>query len=1040
MPNLKKTKKDETFKEVFKDKYLVIFMAIVLVVAINHLVFSYLLINRDQAKAFSSSYMANFFTTLGDQSIVAGSTDVKLAQFFMTESMGNDALACNYDLTGNPCVTFIDGDGTATTTPGIQDDPITYLTDLEVNGNFGATFFQPADGICTDSSDPTIALVTCLYFDTTDGTACTDGSTADAYILGTGCASGSDSLVPSTFNIGVPIWQHYENPLGTSGAYDSGEDIFVWRIEEDIELGWGSASLYGSGYPNQWQGDTPGTWIGAGDPGGEGYIDWDGNDNVFQGNTGTPKEPVIIDLDSDQFYTDGPDTLLDADGSDTGVGTVGIDDDNILAGTSLTGLAVPDGICSNGGGQGGVGQMIIYQDGNGDCVPGNGGTDTLIRDDTTTGLPAMVIGLGTFPYTFIPAVGSIYYYDNNPTNGAYDLGASAAATESLWAELQGINEWHGNIEGPFSMEADGTGSIVGNGVGPNIDDDPVSRGAPLTYLQTTDFICVAIKASGAGFEDIYFDGSGIPGECIPSNGGVDIILMDVSANGLIAPGTFDGTWASAAGTLAYFEHIGGAGYDFDFGGVGAPFTESLWIEFGGNGTYTGAADTNIFSINVGLEVAGDNLEDLSSDPGPGGQPLIYTDPDASGTLTATDTVLEDIGNLQTGPGGVPNGIIDRVGDMLDRIVLQNAGTADFTDMTNLRLYVDIWWWGGDGQCDTSDNLVGDFVSDGTLINVVTNFTQQSIGAYAKACIIGDIPVTATGGNTIQLKIPALSDLNTNGRYDTGDLGWFNYSANDGPVGGDVLAPDTFTIAGVTSEGGIRVTEDMKIGDLPTLGGDGKPVTPGQPSLPGDLQVGDLIKSASSNSVFVVTSEGKRNIFPSEAVFYSYLTGFDNIKAVSDNIISQLSIGRNITMRPGTNLIKLQTNPAVYAVEPGGVIRMIEDEAMATSFYGTNWAQKVVDVSDAYWPDYIEGDPLEITMYPTGTILRYLGSGDVWYIDEGIARLVSQQVFEANNYQEKYVVSNVIKNDYDYDIGEALEIMDMFEVKIMMNAFYRNFFK
>ncbi len=228
-----------------------------------------------------------------------------------------------------------------------------------------------------------------------------------------------------------------------------------------------------------------------------------------------------------------------------------------------------------------------------------------------------------------------------------------------------------------------------------------------------------------------------------------------------------------------------------------------------------------------------------------------------------------------------------------------------------------------------------------------------------------------------------------------------------------------------SGGGIVVTEDM-LADPESDTESKEPVVLDEISLPGDLQIGNVIKSASSNSVFVITSEGKRNVFSHENVFYSYFTSFENIIEVSDDIISQLPIGKNITMRPGTNMIKLQTNPSVYAVEPGGVLRMLENEAMAVLFYGENWAQRVVDVSDAFWPDYIEGDPLETAIYSTGTILRYLGNGDVWYIEEGIARLVSSEIYEINNYQEKYVVSNVMKIDFNYAPGEDLEVMHMFK--------------
>jgi hypothetical protein len=57
------------------------------------------------------------------------------------------------------------------------------------------------------------------------------------------------------------------------------------------------------------------------------------------------------------------------------------------------------------------------------------------------------------------------------------------------------------------------------------------------------------------------------------------------------------------------------------------------------------------------------------------------------------------------------------------------------------------------------------------------------------------------------------------------------------------------------------------------------------------------------------------------------------------------------------MVKINTDPKVYAVERGGLLRWIQSGETAAALYGTAWNKKIDDVSDAFFINYTIGDPV-----------------------------------------------------------------------------------
>ncbi|MSR85359.1 hypothetical protein EXS71_02905 [Candidatus Uhrbacteria bacterium] len=117
--------------------------------------------------------------------------------------------------------------------------------------------------------------------------------------------------------------------------------------------------------------------------------------------------------------------------------------------------------------------------------------------------------------------------------------------------------------------------------------------------------------------------------------------------------------------------------------------------------------------------------------------------------------------------------------------------------------------------------------------------------------------------------------------------------------------------------------------------------------------GSLIKG-SNNSVYYVGADGKRYAFPNDKVFFSWVTNFNDIQTISDTELASYQLGGLITYRPGTRLVKVTTDPKVYAVGHGGVLRWIETQEIATALYGPTWNKQIDDVPDEFFINYSVG--------------------------------------------------------------------------------------
>ena len=171
--------------------------------------------------------------------------------------------------------------------------------------------------------------------------------------------------------------------------------------------------------------------------------------------------------------------------------------------------------------------------------------------------------------------------------------------------------------------------------------------------------------------------------------------------------------------------------------------------------------------------------------------------------------------------------------------------------------------------------------------------------------------------------------------------------------------------------------------------------------------GDLIKMSGLSSVYYLGADGERYVFPNEQTYFSWYSDFSGVVTIPQSELESYSLGANVTIRPGTVLVKITTNPKVYAVEPNGNLKWVSSETAASTLFGANWAARVVDVPDAFFTNYtVASGEISDSAYPTGSLVKWADSTDVYYVDSNgeAQKIANEAAFLANRFKWSDVIT------------------------------------
>ena len=123
-----------------------------------------------------------------------------------------------------------------------------------------------------------------------------------------------------------------------------------------------------------------------------------------------------------------------------------------------------------------------------------------------------------------------------------------------------------------------------------------------------------------------------------------------------------------------------------------------------------------------------------------------------------------------------------------------------------------------------------------------------------------------------------------------------------------------------------------------------------------VQAGDLIRGEATPSVYYMGADGFRYVFPNSKTYFTWYDNFDSVIFLSDADLGKVQLGNeNVNYKPGTRMVKIQSDPATYAVDAGGELRHVTSEAVAIALFGSDWNKQIDDVPDSFFGSYALGD-------------------------------------------------------------------------------------
>ncbi len=125
----------------------------------------------------------------------------------------------------------------------------------------------------------------------------------------------------------------------------------------------------------------------------------------------------------------------------------------------------------------------------------------------------------------------------------------------------------------------------------------------------------------------------------------------------------------------------------------------------------------------------------------------------------------------------------------------------------------------------------------------------------------------------------------------------------------------------------------------------------------DASAGDLIKNESLSAVYYYAADGNRYTFPNEKTYFTWYDDFDDVVTISDDQLADVPLVGVVTYKPGVRMVKIESDPKVYAVAGGAVLRWVTTEEIVTSLYGSAWNTYIDDIPVAFWPHYSFGNDI-----------------------------------------------------------------------------------
>jgi len=129
--------------------------------------------------------------------------------------------------------------------------------------------------------------------------------------------------------------------------------------------------------------------------------------------------------------------------------------------------------------------------------------------------------------------------------------------------------------------------------------------------------------------------------------------------------------------------------------------------------------------------------------------------------------------------------------------------------------------------------------------------------------------------------------------------------------------------------------------------------------PSCAPVGGLLMGSEGDTVYSCGSDGLLHPFPNVGTYLSwYGDDYSMVETLPQSSIDALTVGSNVTYKPGVRMLKTVSDAKTYYVAGDGLLRWVVNEEVAAELYGPDWNQYIDDIpQELFDQDYLVGEPL-----------------------------------------------------------------------------------
>ena len=211
----------------------------------------------------------------------------------------------------------------------------------------------------------------------------------------------------------------------------------------------------------------------------------------------------------------------------------------------------------------------------------------------------------------------------------------------------------------------------------------------------------------------------------------------------------------------------------------------------------------------------------------------------------------------------------------------------------------------------------------------------------------------------------------------------SYDSGKGSLDTDTVTIDISSTEDVADE---EQADDESIGSTEgtTEDSEGRNIAPGSGTMgasPLDgsqeeisvVVAGQFVRAYGYPSVYYVNADMTRSVFWDTNTFFTWADSWDNVVWVSNATLSTMTLGGAILPKPGVTLVKIQSDPKVYAIDEDGsgdsVLRWVPSEEVAIALYGSAWADYVIDIDSTVFSRFGAGSDMSSSSVVDRSIMK-----------------------------------------------------------------------